>query len=107
MPSKTKGGDEFAIIATNIKLETGGLIIAQKIQKILSVPIVFDDQTIEVSSSIGITMCPPDNGPPEQLMKHADAALYQAKSAGRGLYRFFEKENALGFSRFRGQSRAG
>ena len=86
------GGDEFAIIATNIQLPDGGSIIAQKIIDALCEPIIYKGQEISVSTSIGITMCPPDKGPVEQLMTNADVALYQAKNAGRGRYQFFDEE---------------
>ena len=50
-----------------------------------------DSQPLQVMPSIGIALYPQDGDSVETLLKHADAAMYEAKRAGRSTYRFFER----------------
>lgn len=85
------GGDEFTIILADMK---DGLTIAHTAQKIIDkLSQVFRLETHEafVSASIGIAFYPDDATNIVELLKVADQAMYVAKSAGRGCYRFFTK----------------
>ena len=52
-------------------------------------PITINEQNIEVTLSIGVSMYPADGTERNELLRNADAAMYQAKEAGRNCYRFF------------------
>ena len=84
-----QGGDEFIIVAACFKEVRNAGKLAAKILTRLAEPIVLDQQTVNTSFSIGIATYPEDGDDPEQLLKNADSAMYQAKQAGRNTYRFF------------------
>lgn len=78
------GGDEFIILLPVVENIQDVLLVAEKIRTALASPFdLSDGSSIEISSSIGITIFP-DHGVDEiQLMKNADQALYRAKAEGR------------------------
>jgi diguanylate cyclase (GGDEF)-like protein len=84
------GGDEFAIIQHAAALREDVIGLADRIQQAIKKPFEFDGHQIVADTSIGIAMAPADGTEPNQLLKNADLALYEAKTAGRGTYRFFE-----------------
>jgi diguanylate cyclase (GGDEF)-like protein len=86
------GGDEFAIIQPFVDQPTGATALAARIIDALSEPFTIGDHQIEIGTSIGIAVAPSDGVTADDLLKHADLALYRAKSDGRGVYRFFEPE---------------
>ena len=86
------GGDEFAVIATNIDHLEGVATVAEKLVDAIAVPFDFENNEIRTGTSVGISVSPPDVSEPEHLLKHADFALYQAKSAGRGTWQFYDAE---------------
>lgn len=89
------GGDEFAVIATNITHGDGAAALARKLIDALAAPFTLNGQEVFTATSMGITLFPLDDKEPEQLLKNADMALYQAKAEGRGRYRFYDaKMNA-------------
>jgi diguanylate cyclase (GGDEF)-like protein len=57
---------------------------------VLAIPVDIDGRPAHVSGSIGISVYPDGGTQAEQLIRNADAALYQAKDAGRSRYCFFE-----------------
>jgi diguanylate cyclase (GGDEF)-like protein/PAS domain S-box-containing protein len=91
------GGDEFVIMLNNISNEEAAASIAQKVIDELTRPMTIDNEELHITPSIGISLCPQDGRDAQELLKHADAALYQAKRMGRATYRFFTEalnENA-------------
>jgi diguanylate cyclase (GGDEF)-like protein len=100
------GGDEFVVVATG--LPAIGVIdsIAKRIRKELSVPVDLDGVSLSVAPSIGISVYPDDGTTPEQLLKHADIALYQAKDRGRSNHQFFTAEMNARLSERLGMERA-
>ena len=89
------GGDEFAVIATNITHGDGAAALARKLLDALAAPFTLTRQEVFTATTIGITLFPLDDKEPDQLLKNADMALYQAKAEGRGKYRFYDaKMNA-------------
>ena len=86
------GGDEFVIVATQLPdaLVVGS--IAERIRRALDVPLDIEGVTLSVSPSIGISVFPEDGADAEQLLKHADIALYTAKDRGRGNHQFYTPE---------------
>ena len=89
------GGDEFAIMAAMTGSEAPDQMseieaLAREICYSISKPFMLDDHEVMVTTSIGIAVAPDDSSDPDQLLKHADFALYQVKHEGRGTYRIFE-----------------
>jgi diguanylate cyclase (GGDEF)-like protein len=84
------GGDEFAIIETDIADATDAEQLARRISEVVSAPYDLHGHQVMVNTSIGIALAPADGTDPNELLKNADMALYGAKADGRGVYRFFE-----------------
>lgn len=85
-----QGGDEFAIIVKNINCD--GMIeeICKKILCSLSRPILLNNHSTYITCSIGIAIYPDHGKNFETLMKHADAAMYCSKDAGKNTYEFYD-----------------
>ncbi|MBK8173954.1 MAG: EAL domain-containing protein [Rhodospirillales bacterium] len=86
------GGDEFAIIQSGLKGADAAAVLAQRILETLAVPFQLDGHEAVVSGSIGIVLLDRPGQDPGKLLREVDLALYQAKTEGRGTYRFFAKE---------------
>ncbi len=86
------GGDEFAVLLTNFDRQTFPDELATKIAKRLSDPFVLNQETVNISTSIGISLFPEDGQDAGTLLKHADTAMYQAKAGGRDRIQFFAPE---------------
>ena len=86
------GGDEFVVVATLLPDAIIVDSIAERIRSAIAVPLDIDGVTLSVVPSIGISVYPEDGTDPEQLLKHADIALYTAKDRGRGNHQFYTPE---------------
>jgi predicted signal transduction protein with EAL and GGDEF domain len=84
------GGDEFVIVQAPISDPAEATTLAQQIIAWISEPYDIEDQKATVGTSIGIAVSPGDGDTPDKMLRHADLALYRAKSDGRGTFRFFE-----------------
>jgi diguanylate cyclase (GGDEF)-like protein len=84
------GGDEFAIIQTDIEQPLDTAILARRVGEAVRAPYDLAGHAVVVDTSIGIALAPSDGIEPDGLLKAADMALYGAKADGRGTYRFFE-----------------
>lgn len=82
------GGDEFTIILSQVNDAKQASKVAENIIEKLSQPFLINGATVTISASIGIAICPKDGNSSEQLLKSADKAMYAAKTAGRGCFRF-------------------
>ncbi len=76
------GGEEFAVILPDTKTAELGAIGERLIEAIRALEIDYEGNTLQVTCSIGLTVCRPDDTP-ETVLKRADRALYEAKEAGR------------------------
>lgn len=85
------GGDEFAVLVTDVREKVDVLPVAQKIIEALSEPFLVAGQACFLSASVGIAIFPDNGDTPDELLKHADTAMYRAKSAGRRQAVFFEE----------------
>jgi len=92
------GGDEFTIIMNEVKHRQDSATVAEKILDSLSHPFMLEGEEVFVTTSIGIAGYPKSGKDPETLIRHADTALYRAKSEGRSNYQFFEAEMNLAVS---------
>jgi diguanylate cyclase (GGDEF)-like protein/PAS domain S-box-containing protein len=83
------GGDEFAIVLTNIDDVNAISTIAERILGSIQEPVIIDDKTLQIGTSIGVSFYPDDSLNPDELIRMADVALYKAKEAGRRTYRLY------------------
>jgi diguanylate cyclase len=86
------GGDEFAIIQSDIDKPRDAALLGQRILEALREPFVLGDVEANIGVSIGIALSPVDATERESLVRMADTALYQAKSEGRNRFSFFERD---------------
>lgn len=86
------GGDEFAVLRDVQSEPHDCAALASRIIHALSEPYHVDGHEIVIGTSVGIALAVKGGLAPDQLLKHADLALYRAKSDRRGTYRFFEPE---------------
>lgn len=86
------GGDEFVVALVDIAKVDDAAVVARKIQAVFSSPFLLDGHEISISASIGISIYPTDGNSVEDLIKHADIAMYRAKEEGRSTYLFYSSE---------------
>jgi diguanylate cyclase (GGDEF)-like protein len=84
------GGDEFAIIQTNVHSVQDVEALARRILDSLTHPFALSGTFVSVGVSIGVALAPEHGDGRELLMRLADTALYQAKSEGRNRFVFFQ-----------------
>jgi diguanylate cyclase (GGDEF)-like protein/PAS domain S-box-containing protein len=84
------GGDEFAILLDDIKQIEYALEIANRIQTECKAPFNIQGTEIVISASIGIVPSTLDYNRPDDILRDADIAMYQAKTLGRACYSLFE-----------------
>lgn len=83
------GGDEFVILLSELRTPEDAAIVANRVITALGDPFSLAGNEVYVSGSIGISTYPDDGDDHELLLKHADAAMYHAKSDGRNRYQFY------------------
>ncbi|HEY4254138.1 MAG TPA: EAL domain-containing protein [Roseomonas sp.] len=86
------GGDEFAIVLTSLRQADDAGLLAQRLIESLSTPFDLEGHHVVVNVSVGIALTPGDGLDSDLLLKNADLALYRAKAAGRGCFRYYEQE---------------
>ena len=84
------GGDEFMVIVEDFDDPQVLGRIAQKLLDAIAQPFRIEEHDIYVTSSIGIAVYPDDSDDPEELLKHADVAMYRSKELGRNTYQFLD-----------------
>jgi diguanylate cyclase (GGDEF)-like protein len=84
------GGDEFVVLSENLVARQDAGLIAEGVLERMREGVWSDNEPLQVMPSIGIALFPQDGDSVDALLKHADAAMYEAKRAGRSTYRFFE-----------------
>ena len=86
------GGDEFCVLMEKVEQQQEAAEVAQSILDMLAVPLECEQQEFFLSASIGICLYPRDGEDEVRLLRNADTAMYRAKTAGRGGYRFYSHE---------------
>lgn len=78
------GGDEFVMCCEGVVTESDATTLASRVLKALKAPINVGDREVFVTASIGVRLVDAASHSPEEIISDADAAMYQAKSEGRG-----------------------
>lgn len=86
------GGDEFAVIASDLAAPEDAAVLAEKLLRTLREPYLIAGNEVRSGTSIGIATFGADSDDEETLLTHADVALYRAKTEGGGTFRFFTEE---------------
>ena len=84
------GGDEFAVLLTDMTSPDDAVRVARRIMTALQKPFPLRDREVSITVSIGIAAHHDQRN--DDLLRNADLALYRAKSAGRARYEWFEPE---------------
>jgi diguanylate cyclase (GGDEF)-like protein/PAS domain S-box-containing protein len=90
------GGDEFVVLLPDLSLDeheaaTNAELVSQKIHKSLNIPFEIDGYKLNISSSLGITLINTLSQNEDDLLKHADIAMYESKKEGRNTTRFYQE----------------
>jgi diguanylate cyclase (GGDEF)-like protein/PAS domain S-box-containing protein len=86
------GGDEFAVLLHNIKEVKDAVEVAERIHQKLAAPLLVKSHEVFSSVSIGIAMNSEHYERPEQVLRDADIAMYQAKARGSACHEIFDSE---------------
>ncbi|MBA6377799.1 MULTISPECIES: bifunctional diguanylate cyclase/phosphodiesterase [unclassified Colwellia] len=84
------GGDEFVAVLTNLTKVEDCEPILDRLLLAASEPVTVSNIVLNVSTSIGVTLYPQDSVDADQLMRHADQAMYVAKESGKNRYHLFD-----------------
>ncbi len=89
------GGDEFVVVLENLNIERSRAVaqaqgVAAKILNAIKQPYLLDEYKHYTSASIGVSLFVNHDAASEEILKQADAAMYQAKNAGRNTIRLFD-----------------
>ena len=84
------GGDEFVLILGGFKQDAEIDVVLRRILKAVASPISIDGNDANVTASIGVTLYPQDASVNDQLLRHADQAMYKAKEDGKNTYHLFD-----------------
>ncbi|MCB4436424.1 EAL domain-containing protein [Alteromonas sp. McT4-15] len=93
------GGDEFACLLTDIGSGFSADSIAMACLQAGRVPIDLNGKLHQLSLSIGISLFPQDASNAEEMMRHADTAMYRSKTKGKDAFSFFSKDLQLAMHR--------
>ena len=86
------GGDEFVIIVSGLPNMDVLEDITNRLLSLTAQPFTIDGRDLQVTASLGVTVCPLDAADAETLIRHADQAMYEAKQDGRNRYHLFDAE---------------
>jgi diguanylate cyclase (GGDEF)-like protein/PAS domain S-box-containing protein len=84
------GGDEFAVLLTEIRDRDWVMSFAKTVVRTLSMPYRIRGKRVYVGASVGVALSPTDGNDAQDLLKKADIALYRAKRDGKGTFAFFD-----------------
>lgn len=91
------GGDEFIAVMVDLETFEDCELVLKRLLKAAAAPVAVGDALMQVSASIGVTLYPQDDVDADQLVRHADQAMYVAKQAGKNRYHLFDtaQDNAF------------
>ncbi len=86
------GGDEFVVLLGQVARAEDAARVAERIAQTVSEPYILGEHSVEVTTTIGISVYPADGENSDELMKSADIAMYHAKESGRNGYQFYSRD---------------
>ena len=89
------GGDEFVVVLSAVKDRVYAAKMAEKILSVVREPIAVQDYHLYTTASLGIALYPDDGEDRNEIIKHADSAMYHAKDKGKDNYQFYTEQLSL------------
>lgn len=86
------GGDEFIVLAVDMKHDEETSVLADRLIDVIGKPILINDSEHIVTASIGVALLGEDSDGSTDLLKHADIAMYRAKQGGRNQSHFYSEQ---------------
>ena len=86
------GGDEFAVLLPDADEKEAAMLGERIVRAISQIPFRFEGQNIRLTTSLGIALYPIHAANVEELIAHADTAMYQAKEAGKNAWRVYRSD---------------
>lgn len=86
------GGDEFTVLLDEVDGPDDAARVAHKILGVFRDPFDVDGRALHASTSIGVSLYPEDGETADELLKHADTAMYRAKSRRRNTFQLYTRE---------------
>ena len=85
------GGDEFVLLLEGVVAPDPAVAVAQELRRILRRPVLVQGQEVSISASVGIAFTTDPDETADDLLRHADAAMYAAKELGRDRIEVFDE----------------
>jgi diguanylate cyclase (GGDEF)-like protein/PAS domain S-box-containing protein len=86
------GGDEFALLMPDATEKDAEALAERVVRAIAQIPFRFEGQNFRLTTSLGIALYPEHATSTEELIAHADAAMYQAKESGKNAWRKYRND---------------
>jgi diguanylate cyclase (GGDEF)-like protein len=83
------GGDEFVVVLPHLRRESDAKMLASRIRDALRLPMKIAGRSVSVTASIGIAIYPDSAITTDELLSHADTAMYSAKRGGKNQYELY------------------
>jgi diguanylate cyclase (GGDEF)-like protein/PAS domain S-box-containing protein len=94
------GGDEFVVVLDDLLHVEDMVVMAKNLLRVITQPMTVAGHELVISTSLGISVYPRDGASGQELLKHADLAMYQAKGLGGNYFRYYGKDmNAQAYYR--------
>ncbi len=90
------GGDEFALVIAAVHDRHDAGVVAARIQSAISASVLMEEHEVFTTASIGIALSLTGEDTPEEMLKRADLAMYQAKANGKARHEFFDEQVGAG-----------
>lgn len=85
------GGDEFVVLMPELRDRSSAAVVSQKFLKVLTAPFTLEGTKLHISASIGIAVFPEDGDKIDDLIRHADMAMYKVKAEGKNGFGFYDR----------------
>ncbi|WP_415543237.1 putative bifunctional diguanylate cyclase/phosphodiesterase [Deinococcus deserti] len=86
-----QGGDEFVVVATGVLHASAVHDLGRRLLQALSRPYTVGTESVTLSASIGVTLCPAESVDASEALRNADIAMYEAKRRGRNSVQFYNQ----------------
>jgi diguanylate cyclase (GGDEF)-like protein/PAS domain S-box-containing protein len=86
------GGDEFALLMPDVTAQEAEALAERVVRAVSQIPFRFEGQNFRLTTSLGIALYPEHGINTEELIAHADAAMYQAKESGKNAWRIYRND---------------